>query len=508
MSSNHEIKANNIKKSNNDVATLDSSGKQPISEVALKPTVSIINTDAASWTEPYAVNSLRTDNTFTDTFEVPYNATYYAQTNNISAFSWVKINSTSSPHGNIFSHGNSLTSQFKWAIQEQGGVLRAILSPNGTSVDKDYRSVASLDDEEWHHVGFTFTTDTLKLYVDGVHLTGGALNTVTDNTVSALHASTADLGLNCNVANGSERPLDGWGHGFTYWNKQLSDAEVTELYNSGKSYNAKNHSASANLISFWPGNRDTISSGFVLDTVNFQNALVFGNPTISTQAPPSDGTLSFTEPLQVLVPGQEYSSNNIPITESPIVFPDIDSVAYVTINTSGIGGDLTVSVDTSDNVPDTDIVVAQRDGANLNLGNRFYQTKNKFQTKTLSSNQTSDGSVSSLQFNNLKPNKFYKATGIMIVALSSGAPDTSLQITFGDGNSTEGFYSLTITDTGGQNTLSIPVSFIFKPNGNEGLFVSLSSASANSFLFGTGARDGSFLQVEELTDIEETTNFT
>ena len=37
----------------------------------------------------------------------------------------------------------------------------------------------------------------------------------------------------------------------TIWNKQLSDSEVTELYNSGSVMNATSHSASQNLVGYW-----------------------------------------------------------------------------------------------------------------------------------------------------------------------------------------------------------------------------------------------------------------
>ena len=37
----------------------------------------------------------------------------------------------------------------------------------------------------------------------------------------------------------------------TIWNKELSDSEVTELYNSGSVMNATTHSASQNLVGYW-----------------------------------------------------------------------------------------------------------------------------------------------------------------------------------------------------------------------------------------------------------------
>lgn len=37
----------------------------------------------------------------------------------------------------------------------------------------------------------------------------------------------------------------------TYWDKELTVSEITELYNSGVATNPRNHSAAANLISYW-----------------------------------------------------------------------------------------------------------------------------------------------------------------------------------------------------------------------------------------------------------------
>jgi hypothetical protein len=81
-----------------------------------------------------------------------------------------------------------------------------------------------------------------------------------------------------------------------------------------------------------------------------------------------NGQLSFTENLFLEKPGLEYVDNQIPIGESPIIFPNDRDVAYVVPNNAPGGGNLSVTVDSLDNVPNNAAIIARRDGDDITVG--------------------------------------------------------------------------------------------------------------------------------------------
>lgn len=86
------------------------------------------------------------------------------------------------------------------------------------------------------------------------------------------------------------------------------------------------------------------------------------------------GELSFDADIELEVPGLNYSDNTIPTSESPISLPNDQDVAYVVLNTSTPGSNLTVTVDTLVNVPDSGaVVVARRDGADVIVGTSSFR---------------------------------------------------------------------------------------------------------------------------------------
>ena len=80
------------------------------------------------------------------------------------------------------------------------------------------------------------------------------------------------------------------------------------------------------------------------------------------------GGVTFTDPLQLEMKGLDYSDNNIPITESPIMLNNDLDVAYVIPNVTPGGPDLSIVVDTLANVPVNAIIIARREGTDAILG--------------------------------------------------------------------------------------------------------------------------------------------
>jgi len=112
--------------------------------------------------------------------------------------------------------------------------------------------------------------ETAQIYMDGspVTTTGGGAFTAT--TFSSEEGTASTVGINADKVNGDHQ---GNIDEVSIWNKGLSDAEVTELYNSGAGLDLTTHSATANLANWWRmGDGDT-------------------HPTILDQAGTSDMTL-------------------------------------------------------------------------------------------------------------------------------------------------------------------------------------------------------------------------
>lgn len=231
----------------------------------------------------FAENSLQTDGSG-DYAGVPYNASYYQETVNISTGVWMKINSPNGINSAMFAQGGTSVSFLRWYIQEELGYLRVTCSSSGTSLEKIYIDTSTdLDDGAWHLVGFTFAANDLKLYIDGAETT--SLTKSSDATCNTLATSTNhSVWLNTLGLSVALRPFNGWTHGFFYHDKVLSTSEWAEAYNSGVAIDMRDHSASANLTGYWPVNGDS-ASGPINEVINNQDATVTGTPTISTDVP-------------------------------------------------------------------------------------------------------------------------------------------------------------------------------------------------------------------------------
>ena len=105
----------------------------------------------------------------------------------------------------------------------------------------------NITEARWYHVVATYTGGNagyLRIYVDGS--IGGISNDVLTPTVIA--------GDDCFVGNdeSNDYPLNGYLSDLSVWDTTLTAGQITELYNSGIPTNLLNHSAVANLLSWYP----------------------------------------------------------------------------------------------------------------------------------------------------------------------------------------------------------------------------------------------------------------
>jgi len=159
----------------------------------------------------------------------------------------------------IIGHFLEAGSQRKWILLSiTGGLGRWILSANGASLTKDFRTSVVVFDSAWHLVGFTYdgdaaTTSQIKIYNDGV--IDPSPTKTKDDACTSLHNSTGDVSIGGWAGTGSyignvDEP--------TVWDVAFSATDWTNLYNSGVPNNPKTHAKSANLAAFWKmGDGDT-----------------------------------------------------------------------------------------------------------------------------------------------------------------------------------------------------------------------------------------------------------
>jgi len=193
----------------------------------------------------------------TTNFHIPFNATFFGQTNNVSAFAWVKTTDTGSVN-TIFSHYQTGGNRRKWAIATRSdGVLEIDISADGGLTNfKSYKSRISLNNDDWWHVGFTFTTNTLAVYVNGQRIDDSIIDKVADGTVNTLFNNTTDglmIGAFTSSGTTGTNTLDGNIDDVTYWSVVLDADEVRELYNAGRVYDYSTHSQTAALEARWRG---------------------------------------------------------------------------------------------------------------------------------------------------------------------------------------------------------------------------------------------------------------
>ena len=133
--------------------------------------------------------------------------------------------------------------------------------------------------------------------------------------------------------------------------------------------------------------------------------------------------------------------------------------------------------------------------------------RNRVQTKILSADVTSNGTISDLTFNNLVIGKWYDVTGRFALFVNDSSADTTIQVTASHDSATVDVAVFRSND--GTTTLDfayLAVAFKFKATATTLTFTT-SSASAASYVGGSNSRSETYIQLEERNDLIETTAF-
>jgi len=144
-------------------------------------------------------------------------------TNQMSVFSWVKIDSFTSWDGifGTYSGGNFVHFQLS-----SGRINVYVYGPNAgyASPDAGYDQLTA---GEWSLVGFTFGSSVLTVYLNGIAMP----TTVTGSSSNVSGTSEMSIGR----AYSGDRDLGGYVATTDVYNKALTSAEVLQNYNAVKS---------------------------------------------------------------------------------------------------------------------------------------------------------------------------------------------------------------------------------------------------------------------------------
>jgi len=143
-------------------------------------------------------------------------------TNQMSVFSWVKIDSFTNWDGIFGTYSGSGICHFQLYA---GRINIYVYGPNAGygSLDSGYDQLTA---GEWSNVGFTFGSSVLTVYLNGVAMP----TTVTGSTANISSTTEMSIGR----AYSGDRDLGGYVATTDVYNRALSSAEVTQNYNAIK----------------------------------------------------------------------------------------------------------------------------------------------------------------------------------------------------------------------------------------------------------------------------------
>ena len=220
-----------------------------------------------------------------------------------SVSAWVYVGDVSADNGPFVAKANFTTGDTEWLFKHANGKLQLFLYDKDGSASGHYiRALGDaivLSDTTWHHVVATYdgseSQTGINLYVDSsvaasTKSTAGPYVRMRNTTTPLTIGATEDL-ANANRVF-EDRIAD-----VVIFNKELSSTEITEIYNSGRVMNVRNHSAFANIVSWWKmgDDQDISGSNGIIDYVSgYNGTLTSGSAIINDTTLPSDRINSMT----------------------------------------------------------------------------------------------------------------------------------------------------------------------------------------------------------------------
>ena len=175
----------------------------------------------------------------------------------------------------------------EYIFKQESGVLRLFLYKGDNTGTTNRLAItanaSSISDATWTHVAATYDGSKnhagLKLYTNGVQT---AASTQEDGTTYSTGGGTRNKTNNDPVT--TTQAFEDLMADVCIFNKELTAAEIAEIYNRGKVKNMLNASTYNNLISWWKmgDDLDTTASGGIIDYVSGYNGTLTNGATIIT----------------------------------------------------------------------------------------------------------------------------------------------------------------------------------------------------------------------------------
>jgi hypothetical protein len=185
------------------------------------------------------------------------NVLSFDRTNPFSISAWVKtLNSGTSQF--LVAKGGPPTPEGYWLLITGSGYPVFAMMNTYSTDDLRVRGGTAVNNGLWHHVCATHdgtgTAAGVKIYVDGVEST----YTIESNNLTATIVNTASLRIGTRENGYPAECFDGNVDETAIYNKALSGAEVTEIYNLGATNNLSTLGSASNLVGWWRmGDSDT-----------------------------------------------------------------------------------------------------------------------------------------------------------------------------------------------------------------------------------------------------------
>lgn len=148
----------------------------------------------------------------------------------LSVFGFVKYNTDGDQYF-VSKSDSSTPNNRMFFMGRTSSKLNVRFSSDGVTTVKDYSSTDTLQNNTWYHCGFTYISNTLKLYINGSEI--GSTRT-TDTAMTSLFNSTASPlinGLwNSTETIGGQSGMVGSVAHITFFNEQLTNSQVASLY--------------------------------------------------------------------------------------------------------------------------------------------------------------------------------------------------------------------------------------------------------------------------------------
>lgn len=168
-------------------------------------------------------------------------------TNDLSLTAWIKTTSTATD-GVLTKYPTNANKSYYLGLRSSGQLYCVISSDGNTTNAKAYYTTsATVNDDAWHFICATFTSGTLKLYIDGTEIT--SVTKLIDGTCNSIYSGTADV----EIGTANSLYYVGKVDNAAIWDTTvLSSLDISTLYNSGVPTDLEAYGGSANLVSWWP----------------------------------------------------------------------------------------------------------------------------------------------------------------------------------------------------------------------------------------------------------------